>query len=428
MRFLPRLTSRVRRALPPMMLRRGHIPGLRTAKTTLAAVVSFEVADLLHTSAQPMLAPLTALLVVQLTMYDTVAHGLQRVASVLAGVLVALGVAEFVGLTWWSLGGVIALSLVVGLILRLGPQLLEVPISAMLVLAVGGAEEVAVGRVYETLIGAGVGVGVNLLIAPPLYVRPAGDAIAELADRIAGLLRGLAGALRENWSRAAADHWLNESRALGAEVARADRSLQQAEVSARLNPRSAAARLAQPRLSTALTGLEHCYVSTRNLCRALLDRTYFVPHEEEAYDPETREAVAEVLECAAEALLDVAPLAAGTGSADSARSQVEEHLGELHRKRDRLSELLLVDPRTDPGAWQQHGALLAAVDRLRVEVEAAIRPSDARWRPTIVSERQRQAIRRVMDAAAHAAGEFQPFAPHHVPRPPGDAEPTDPRA
>ena len=34
----------------------------------------------------------------------------------------------------------VAVSLVVGQLLRLGPHLLEVPISAMLVLAVGGAD------------------------------------------------------------------------------------------------------------------------------------------------------------------------------------------------------------------------------------------------------------------------------------------------
>jgi uncharacterized membrane protein YccC len=426
MRSLPRLTSRVRRSLPPMIFGRGHVPGLRTAKSTLAAVLAFVVADTLGTSNQPVLASLTALLVVQLTMYDTVTHGLERVASVLAGVLVALGVAKFVGLTWWSLGGVVAVSLVIGLVLRLGPHMLEVPISAMLVLAVGGAENVAVGRVYETLIGAGVGVAVNLLIAPPLYVRPAGDAIADLADRLAGLLRGLAGDLRAEWSRAAADHWLNESRALGADVTRADHSLERAEQSARLNPRSAAARVAQPRLRTALTGLEHCYVSTRNLCRALFDRTYFVPSDEEAtaYDQDTRTAIAEVLDRTADALCDVAPLASGSTPAEAARADVEEHLRQLQRDRDRLSELLLVDPRIDPGAWQQHGALLAAVDRLRVEVEAAVRPSDTRWRPSIVSERQRQAIRRVMDVAAHAS-EFPPFIPQT--RPPDHRAGTDDR-
>jgi len=382
------------------LFRRGRTPGLRTAKTTLAAVLSFVLADVLNTSIQPVLAPLTALLVVQLTMYETVAQGLQRVASVLAGVLVAVGVASVVGLTWWSLGGVVAVSLILGRLLRLGPQLLEVPISAMLVLAVGGNEQVALGRVYETLIGAGVGVAVNAVIAAPLYVQPAGDALGELADRMAAFLRGLAGHLRAGWSRAAADRWLTEARALGAEVARADRTLARTEESARLNPRGGKAREAQPRLRIGLTGLEHSQVTLRNLCRALLDRTYFVPPEEEAtaYSEDVRAALAEVLEAAAEAVEDVAPVTAPTGSAEAARAEVEAGLSELQRRRDRLSELLLVDPHDDQGAWQQHGALLSAVDRLRVELEAAVRPPVEAWRPPRISERQRQAVRRAIDA------------------------------
>ncbi len=47
-----------------------------------------------------MLAPLTALLVVQLTMYETVASGIGRVASVVAGVSVAVLVADLSGVTW----------------------------------------------------------------------------------------------------------------------------------------------------------------------------------------------------------------------------------------------------------------------------------------------------------------------------------------
>lgn len=53
----------------------------------------------------PMLAPLTVLLVVQVTLHETVTGGLQRVGSVVAaGVLLAAFVSEVVGLTWWGPG------------------------------------------------------------------------------------------------------------------------------------------------------------------------------------------------------------------------------------------------------------------------------------------------------------------------------------
>ena len=67
-----RLATLLRRLPSPChrLFRRGRTPGLRTAKTVLAAVLSYVVAEHLHTSDAPILAPLTALLVVQLTMYD----------------------------------------------------------------------------------------------------------------------------------------------------------------------------------------------------------------------------------------------------------------------------------------------------------------------------------------------------------------------
>ena len=108
---------------------------------TLAVVAAYLLADALHLSEHhPIVAPLVALLVVQLTLYQSIAHGLGRVGGVLAGVAVAVLVAHFVGLTWWSLGAVVAGSIVVGKVLRLGPHLFEAPISAMLLLEVGGGE------------------------------------------------------------------------------------------------------------------------------------------------------------------------------------------------------------------------------------------------------------------------------------------------
>jgi Aromatic acid exporter family member 1 len=387
---LPRVRARL-----SGLFRRGRVPGLRTGKTVLAAVLAFVLAEALHTSSSPVLAPLTALLVVQLTMYETLAHGRERIVSVVAGVLLAVLFAGVTGLTWWSLGLVVAASLVAGRLLRLGPHLLEVPISAMLVLAVGGAQSAALGRVVETLVGAAVGVAVNLVIAPPLYVQPAGDAIAELAERLAGYTTELGGALRGRWSREVVTELLRGARALNDEVARADRHLARAEESARLNPRGRPARAVEPRMRGTLTALEHAQVGLRHLARTLLDRTFFVPEEEagRAWSPAVREALAEVLRRLG-AALEEAGAAVGTG-ADPSPAAVEEHLTALVQERDRLAAALFVDPRADPAAWGQHGALLDAVDRLRVEVATALRPPAVTWSPPL-AERPRQAVRRAL--------------------------------
>ena len=127
----------------------------------------------------------------QATASSTLSSGLERVLAVVLGVALALGFASVVGLTWWSLGILVAVSIVIGQLMRLGPNLIEVPISAMLVLGVGftaGAEAAATSRAVETLIGAVVGVLVNVLFPPSVRSRYGGQAVQRLAEEIAPLL------------------------------------------------------------------------------------------------------------------------------------------------------------------------------------------------------------------------------------------------
>ena len=149
MRAVRRLsTSPVRR-----LRTRGRSAAVRAIRLTGAAVAAFLVAELVGLDdPPPLIAALTALIVVQVTLTETLVNGLQRVASVVAGVLVALVFVSVVGLSWWSLGLLVGASIVVGQLLRLGPQLVEAPISAMLVLGVGYA-----GRRRDGGPGAGAG-------------------------------------------------------------------------------------------------------------------------------------------------------------------------------------------------------------------------------------------------------------------------------
>ena len=379
------------------LFRRGRTPGLRTAKVTLAVVAAYLLAEVLHLSEHPIVAPLVALLVVQLTLYQSLVHGLGRVGGVLAGVAVAVLVAHFVGLTWWSLGAVVAGSIVVGKVLRLGPHLFEAPISAMLLLEVGGSGSLGVARVEEAVLGALVGVAVSMLVAPPLYLQPAGAAIGELAERMSRFAAGFGAGILEPWSRHAADHWMGQARAVADEVNRAELTVARAEEAARLNPRGRRGRDAHPRFRAALTALERCHLTLRTLARAVLDRTYFVPAGEQAtaYSAPQQAALGDLLATAAGAIKAVAPIAAGGEAADAARLLVEEHLTALDERRTRLARVLAVDPLVDEAAWSQHGSLLAAVDRLRVEIAAAAREVETPTQPEAPLAKQ---VRRWVDS------------------------------
>ncbi|MCW2768146.1 MAG: rane protein-like protein, partial [Nocardioides sp.] len=119
---------------------------LWSLRITVAAVTSYVVATLLFPGTQPLLAPLTAMLVVQVTPVSLLASGLDRVVAVVTGVSLAVAFAAVVPLEWWSLGVLIFLSITLGQVLRLRSNLIEVAISGMLVLGVGSlAVEAAAG-------------------------------------------------------------------------------------------------------------------------------------------------------------------------------------------------------------------------------------------------------------------------------------------
>ena len=88
-------------------------------RLTVTAVFAYLLALPLPNTSRPVMAPLTALLVVQVSIYQTLRTAVRRVASVVAGVLLALGLSAWVGFTWWSLGIAIALGLTVGYALHL---------------------------------------------------------------------------------------------------------------------------------------------------------------------------------------------------------------------------------------------------------------------------------------------------------------------
>ena len=80
--------------------RRGRSAVFRAARLAGATTAAYLVAQAFGlVDPPPLLAALTAMLVVQATAASTLTHGLQRVLSVVAGVVLAVGFVSVVGLT-----------------------------------------------------------------------------------------------------------------------------------------------------------------------------------------------------------------------------------------------------------------------------------------------------------------------------------------
>ncbi|MFB6615903.1 aromatic acid exporter family protein [Streptomyces sp. NPDC085524] len=353
------------------LLSRRHDPVVvQSVRSTGAAVVSYVVALQLSSEPAPLTAPLTALLVVQVTLYSTLTTGVRRVNSVVAGVLIAIGFSALVGLTWWSLGLVILASLVVGHLVRVDEFVPEVAISAMLVLGVTRVADTAWDRVLETLIGAVVGLAFNLLVAPPVWVEPASRAIDDLAARMAALMTGMAHELTGRTTVADAASRLHEARRLDNDIAGVDSALRQAEDSLRMNPRVREGLMFRLVLRTGLDTLEICAVVLRVSARALTDLAK-ARADEPMFAPAVASALRELFGHMALAVHSFSRLitAQVSTNAEEQEDRLMRELGMARESRDLLAGLLLEQLRSSPAQWQLYGALLADVDRVLDELD-----------------------------------------------------------
>jgi hypothetical protein len=288
-------------------------------------------------------------------------------------------VSSAVGLSWWSLGLIIAISLVVGQILRLGPNLLEVPISAMLVLGAGsvGASAAASDRIWQTLIGAGIGVLSNVAFPPRVVTPDAAQAIEELGRSFADLLDEAAADLASPdaegaWLADRAGWWLGRARQLTHGMPAVGAALLKAEESRRLNVRALGTPDAGPGLRHGLEAFEHSAVAIRSLFGTLQVITDRFDHEQRTVDPQLRASFAVVLEEMATGLREFGRLVreeARPGEHAAEADEVRAALDTLHEARARIDELQLVNPREDLMLTELIASFGATVERLLRELD-----------------------------------------------------------
>ena len=357
------------------------------ARLTAAAVVAYLVAEALSAGVVDLTAPLTALLVVQASTVGTLQMGLIRVGAVLTGVLVAVGLASVIGLSWWSLGVVIAASLVLAKVLRLGEQSLEAPISAMLILAVSSPQLAAEVRLVNTLIGTVVGIGFSLLVPVAIPNARARDAVRGVARSQAGLLDEVALTIASRTPHPEeVTAWITWADHIDGDVVSAGASVEAIVQSRKLNPLALASALVHTGLADALGRLERSLTAVRALLSVVaLQAPGDQP--EPAAGPaavELRRAFAVVLNDLAGGLrsfADVIDAEFGSGNVDRVEEATDRTVEIVREARAVVTELMLidVDPRVQTDLWMLQGSVLAAVEHIlrQLDLEHTERRAEA---------------------------------------------------
>ncbi len=324
-------------------------PLLQVLKTSVAAIVAWLICTIGLNQPLPIFAAIAALLVVQPSVNQSLAKGIERSVGVILGVLLAYGAGVLFGHSSWIVLGIIVVSLLIAWALRLSPgSANQIPISAMLVIAIGmNTPGYAINRVIETVIGAAVGLAVNAIIVPPVLLTPAHAAVVRLAERVATTLEALAEALRTPQSREQLAVMIAGARSLPRLRNGATDALIRADESLMLNPRRARYGAALERDQDLLDSLSILVTRVTGMARALHDN----------YDPRLGEdpfvrSIAVELDRAAHDLILL--------TREAAPAEPQPVTGELPA----LTSPIVI-PQPDPDNWIMIGSLLEDLRRVR---------------------------------------------------------------
>jgi uncharacterized membrane protein YccC len=187
----------------------------------------------------PYYAPLGALVSMYPTLMGSVKVGLQTLAGLLIGVVLAGVVVVLAEPNLVTIPLVVGVAVLVSGIGILGHGKDYVPVAALFVLILGGqeADDYSIGYAAQMAVGVACGLLVNILVWPPLNFSAAVLQLSRFRTMLAAHLEGLADALTEDWppERDAWTRYNSEIATAGREVREA---VYHADESHKGNPRA----------------------------------------------------------------------------------------------------------------------------------------------------------------------------------------------
>ncbi len=318
---------------------------------------------------------LTALLVMQASATGSFRMGLVRVGAVVTGVIIALGVSILAGLTWWTLALVIASSLLLARVFRLGDQALETPISGMLILAASGQEIAAEVRVVTTLIGTLIGMALPLLWPPALPTRSAAAAVRRVASGLADAFGSASAYVQQNTvTRAGIAEQLEKVRTVTGDIGRASDAITALSDLRQWNTRALGTADVTPLLRSGLEALQLTAAASRALFVTIEREAPVLPTPDDGFGDEVRAAFAVVLGDLGTALGSFGELIEeeASGRPEVVQLLFTDASFQVAEARARLTDLMMVGP-DQTRLWLLRGSILSSIDAMLTTLDAPAR-------------------------------------------------------
>ncbi len=188
--------------------------------TAVAACTAWVGALLLDLSS-PVPAAVGAVITVALSLNQSMRTGVSLVGATAVALLVAFGLYQVWGLHVWTVGVLVIVSLVIGRIMRLGPEgSLQIPATALFVYVMGEAltDDLIISRIVATLLGVAIGLVFSFVAHPERPEERMTERLSELGNRLGALLVAMGEVSDTALSRRQATEWLTEARKLAVET------------------------------------------------------------------------------------------------------------------------------------------------------------------------------------------------------------------
>jgi uncharacterized membrane protein YccC len=240
-------------------------------KCAIAAVVAWTLAKYAAGQPDPYFAPLAALLGVYPTVARSLRESVQYVGGFVLGAALAVPAGVLLGPGIAGIAVVVLLGVLVASWRRLGDQGAQVTFTALFALLLGGHQPLhyVTHRASEVAIGVVTGLVVNIVVFPPLQLRPAAHAIGKWGSTIASALEALGDATTDR--RRGRQLWPRHDKQLTRSAEQARGAMRHARESLRWNPR-AVSRRGEPEADGAMLDLlEMLTARTRAVARSMLD-------------------------------------------------------------------------------------------------------------------------------------------------------------